>query len=319
VNGGLGNRSADGGGNVGILFRGGTLQYTGSTAQSTNRAIRLSIYGGGTIDASGTSPSATLSFTATSSPDFFEGPGNRTLTLTGTNTGDNTFAMPISEAGGATSLVKSGAGTWVLTGASTHTGATSVNEGTLKVNGSTAGSAVTVASGATLGGTGTVGGATTIQSGGHLAVGNSAGTQTFSSTLAFDSGSIFDWELDASTTDPGANTANSGTYDKVVANGAVTGTSVFTIALLGADAFTDAFWDTNKSWSDIFTGTGSFDLSTLFTTFGGTGVSSAGLVSGQGQFSFTSNTLNWTAVPEPTSAIAGLLLTAGLLRRRRKF
>jgi autotransporter-associated beta strand protein len=84
VNGGLGNRSADGGGNVGILFRGGTLQYTGSTAQSTNRAIRLSTTGGGgTIDASGSIPSATLSFTATSSPDFFEAPGNRTLTLTG--------------------------------------------------------------------------------------------------------------------------------------------------------------------------------------------------------------------------------------------
>ena len=42
------------------------------------------------------------------------------------------------------------------------------------------------------------------------------------------------------------------------------------------------------------------------------------LVTGQGQFSFTSNTLNWTAVPEPTSALAGLLITAGLLRRRRR-
>jgi hypothetical protein len=149
-------------------------------------------------------------------------------------------------------------------------------------------------------------------------VGNSAGTQTFSSTLAFDSGSIFDWELNAGAADPGAATANSGTYDKVIANGDVTGTSVFTVALLGGDAFTDAFWDTSKSWSDIFTGSGSFDLSTLFTTFGGSGVASNGLVAGQGQFSFTSaTTLTWTAVPEPRSALAGLLLTAGLLRRRR--
>ena len=39
-----------------------------------------------------------------------------------------------------------------------------------------------------------------------------------------------------------------------------------------------------------------------------------------GHFSFTNSgtTLTWTAVPEPTSALAGLLLGAGLLRRRRK-
>ncbi len=141
ANGGLGNRSADGGGNVGILFRGGTLQYTGSTAQSTNRAIRLSIFGGGgTIDASGSTPSATLSFTATSSPDFFEGPGNRTLTLTGSNTGNNTFAMAIGEAGGTTSLIKSGAGTWVLTATNTYTGNTTVDEGILSLGNGTSNS-----------------------------------------------------------------------------------------------------------------------------------------------------------------------------------
>jgi uncharacterized protein (TIGR03382 family) len=47
------------------------------------------------------------------------------------------------------------------------------------------------------------------------------------------------------------------------------------------------------------------------------------VVTGEGQFTFSnsSNTLIWTAysaIPEPTSALAGLLLTAGLLRRRRE-
>jgi uncharacterized protein (TIGR03382 family) len=37
----------------------------------------------------------------------------------------------------------------------------------------------------------------------------------------------------------------------------------------------------------------------------------------QGSFSITGSTLTWTAVPEPTSALAGLLITAGLRRRRR--
>jgi len=75
--------------NIGLLFRGGTLRYSGSTAQSTDRAIRVSTTGGATIDASGSVPEATMSFTATSSPDFFENGGTRTLTLTGSNTGAN--------------------------------------------------------------------------------------------------------------------------------------------------------------------------------------------------------------------------------------
>ena len=38
-----------------------------------------------------------------------------------------------------------------------------------------------------------------------------------------------------------------------------------------------------------------------------------------GHFSYNSGngTVNWSAVPEPSSALAGLLLGAGLLRRRR--
>jgi len=50
-------------------------------------------------------------------------------------------------------------------------------------------------------------------------------------------------------------------------------------------------------------------------------VSIAGRLSGQGTIAgnvtFTGSTLNWTAIPEPSSALAGLLLAAGLLRRRR--
>ena len=154
VAGGLGNRApgVDGGGNVGILFQGGTLQYTGSTAQSTNRGIRISTVGGGaTIDASGSNPAATLSFTAASSPDFFENGGDRTLTLTGSNTGANTFAMAIGDAIGTTSFVKSGVGTWVLTGANNYTGTTTVNGGTLNIDGSISSSAsISIAAGATL-------------------------------------------------------------------------------------------------------------------------------------------------------------------------
>lgn len=73
-------------------------------------------------------------------------------------------------------LVKQGAGTMELTAVSTYTGATDVQAGRLKVNGTLGATAVTVASGASLGGNATIGGAITVASGGLLEPGASAGT-----------------------------------------------------------------------------------------------------------------------------------------------
>lgn len=142
IAGSLGKRAASsenagGNGEIGILFRGGTLQYTGSTPQSTDRAVRLSTTGGGgTIDASGSVPSATISFMAASSPNFWENPGSRTLTLTGSNTGSNMFVMAIVDTSNTTTaLKKDGAGTWVITGVGTFIGNTTVQAGRLEVGG----------------------------------------------------------------------------------------------------------------------------------------------------------------------------------------
>ncbi len=128
---------------IGLRFANGTLQYTGSTAQSTNRMIRL-INGAtaGTIDASGTG-SGTLSFTGTTNINLFDTAGTRTLTLTGSNTGANTFNLILADQGstytsgvaaGATSLTKSGAGNWNVTGGNIHTGVTTISGGTLTVS-----------------------------------------------------------------------------------------------------------------------------------------------------------------------------------------
>jgi len=146
VDGSLGNRASDSATNVGLHFTGGTLQYTGSTAQSTDRAIRIGL-AGGTIDASGSIPEATMNFTKSSANvDFFNNPGARTLTLTGSNTGDNRFALNIQDQAttARTSLNKSGSGTWLLTNANnsadfnstTNTfggygGGTTISDGTL--------------------------------------------------------------------------------------------------------------------------------------------------------------------------------------------
>lgn len=170
----IGNRAAENAGSdVGLIFRGGTLQYTGSTPQSTNRAIRVSTTGGAFIDASGSTPEATLKFTRATSPDFFESSGNRQITFTGTNTGDNTFAMAINQTGGTTTVNKIGPGTWVLTGGGNYTGPTLVSEGTLLVNGNLPNTAITVAPGAVFGGSGgTITG--TLQVNGSLSPGASA-------------------------------------------------------------------------------------------------------------------------------------------------
>jgi fibronectin-binding autotransporter adhesin len=141
VNSALGNRAADTAAGtdsvtqgVGIHIVGGTLQYTGSTAQETNRQIRIGI-GTATIDASGSVPSATLAFTYSGiNTNLFDTPGNRTLNLTGSNTGDNTFAIGLTDQGAnPTSLEKSGPGTWELTGSNANTGATTITGGILRM------------------------------------------------------------------------------------------------------------------------------------------------------------------------------------------
>jgi len=220
---------------------------------------------------------------------------------------------------------KTGSGTLTLSGDNTYTGTTTVSAGTLAINGNqtSATGAVTVTSKLT--GTGTIGGATTINASGTLAptAQISGSKMTIASTVNFASNSIFQWDLNASITDPGATASNTGTYGQLAATGAATGTSVFTI-VLGTNSYAAAFWDTNKSWNNVFSAAGLTNLNTLFTTFSGTGLTPTGTgataiatASGEGQFSFSGTTLQWTAVPEPSTSLAGLLIAAGLLRRRR--
>jgi len=175
----------------------GVNTYTGSTTITANALLTLS--GNGSISSSSglilSGTGATFDISASS--------GNQTIrdlsgvagsmiqlganSLTVGTANSTTFAGSIDGSGG---LVKQGTGALQLSGTNTYTGATTVNAGTLIVNGSIASSALTVNAGAMLAGTGTVG-ATTIMSGGTFAPGNSPGTMTVQGNLAFQSGAIY--------------------------------------------------------------------------------------------------------------------------------
>ncbi len=95
--------------------------------------------------------------------------GARTLILGGANIDDNDWQSVIRNgyATGSnhnTSLSKTGAGKWILSGENTYSGTTTVTQGTLLINGnqSAATGQVTVSADAAIGGNGTIGGSLTL-------------------------------------------------------------------------------------------------------------------------------------------------------------
>lgn len=149
---------------------------------------------------------------------------------------------------GATNIIKEGNGTLTLTGASIFTGTTTVNAGTLELNG-TLTSATTVKTTATLKGSGSSTGTLSVESGGIVAPGNSIGTLgAGATTLA----GTYVCEVDATTSDvlavtgaldlTGATLELSGTpaaasYTIATYTGALTGTFTASPALPSGYSF----------------------------------------------------------------------------------
>lgn len=139
-----------------LNFDGGTLNYTGA-GDSTDRLFTVSP-NGATITSGGT---GALKFTSTVGLTY-SGSGARTLTLGGSGAGANVLAASITDGpGGATSIVKTGTGTWLLSGTASYTGVTRVSGGILVVSGDRsaatgplvgAGGGIAVADGTKIGG-----------------------------------------------------------------------------------------------------------------------------------------------------------------------
>ena len=145
------NSFADGSSN--IVLDGATFNYGTGAAAAANlstRAIELSgTTNGATINNNNTTAANTLSI---GGGLLVTGVGNKTLTLAGANTGNNSFSGIIADGPGSViSLAKSGAGTWVLGSNNTYTGQTTVSAGTLRfANGAMGSIGAINASGGTL-------------------------------------------------------------------------------------------------------------------------------------------------------------------------
>lgn len=189
------NATADGNNNVQLSFA------TGATTFATNESTALTV--GMVLDSSvagvvlplatgiapGTkitaidhttglitvdTPSAAASAVANANAS---GIFDRTLTLTGSHTGNNIIAGSFSNAanGGKLSIAKTGAGTWVMNATTNdYSGPTSITAGKLAINGTLTNSAVTVAANGTLAGNATLNQALVVA--GNIAPGNSVGT-----------------------------------------------------------------------------------------------------------------------------------------------
>ncbi len=114
-----------------LVINGATFQYTGPTT-STNRLFTVTPLGA-TLDASG---SGRVTF-SNAGPIGLSGSGPRNLTLTGSNTANNTLGATIADgSGGPTSITKTGSGTWALSALNTFSGPTTITAGTLRYGGS---------------------------------------------------------------------------------------------------------------------------------------------------------------------------------------
>jgi len=298
---------------IGRLTTSGTLDYIG-TGETINRQIQIGSGSGGANTGSGTilsNGSGALQF----SNVFFNVQNTsatsltRTLTLGGTNLLANTISGVIrnNDATRLISLIKSDAGQWILEGDNTYTGTTTINAGTLIINGnqSTATGAVTVAAGATLGGSGTIGGATVIN--GILSPGNSIDTLSINNNVTWNFNTDSEWVFELGTA--GSSILSPGTSDRL----AITGNFIkgsgteFTFDFAGTG---NAGWYQLISW----TGTGdSFEVTDFYATNLGNSMTGTFFLESNGLF------LSLSAIPEPSTGVLsalGLGLLAALRRRR---
>jgi len=217
----------------------GTLGGTGDTSVTTLNLADSTLTNNGT----GTVSIGTATV-AGGSTGVINGSGDIELT-----TADVDGTLTISSVlTGTGSLTKTGTGLLRLTGTNTYTGATTVDEGSLSVDGSVT-SSVTVDADATLMGTGTIFG--DVINNGTVAPGNSIGTLTVNGNYTQNAGSTYEVEVNSagqsdSLVITGTATLNGGTVSVLAGSGAYDTTTLYTI-LSATGGVTGTFADVTSN------------------------------------------------------------------------
>jgi hypothetical protein len=224
------------------------------------------------------------------------------LVVRGSN--DLTLSGAIGQSGDFGGITMNGTGKLTLTGAANYANATTVNSGTMLVNGSINGtSGVTVATGATLGGTGSIGITNTnlLTNNGTIAPGSGVGSFGVTGNVTDAAGSNWAIELSGASADLLNVTGN--------------------IDLSAADTLNITGIGSGASWViATYTGSlaGTFDAVTPgYSVDYGTGTNSQITLHTPG--SGASSGLTGSGVPEPTGALLLVIgLGIGSLRRVRR-
>lgn len=299
VSGGL-KTTASGALGSGALTLGGNGKWI-LTAAAQSHANNISLNGAFAIDATvATTLSGNVSLGA-----------NQITLRTSSGAATATASGVISGAG---NIVKGDAGgTWILSGSNSYSGSTSVNAGTLLINGnqSLATGNVSVAATGTLGGNGTVGGAVTVANSGFLAPGTIADATT---TLALNAKNLILSGADSKVAMDLTGTS-AGEFDRVTGISSFTLNGDLTVTLTGS--YTTENWDL----FDFSSKTGNFDTITLAGSYSGTlnrsGDTWTGSVGGQ-DWTFEQTTGLLSVVPEPSAALCTVAGIGALLMHFRR-
>ncbi len=304
---------------AGTLVLNAANDYTGKTvvnagtlrmgSSSSILSVNIDVLGG-TFDMNGRSHtmSGTLTLGSGSSSGSVSSSGSASTLTVGTSYLVQSGSISVNLAGAAV-LTKTTTGTVVLSGTNSYTGLTSVNAGTLVINGYSAASNAVVASGGTLKGSGSVG-TVQVQSGGALRAGSDLGILG-TKDLTMQAGSTLGVNITGTTSGTG--------YSALSVFGGVTLSGNLDVAISFTPTYGDLFFVVVNDGNDAISG-----------TFTGLANGSTFSVGGQ-QFKISyvadsgtnsmlgGNDIALMAVPEPSSTALTLFALGGafwLMRSR---